>query len=164
MRCRITDRNSSAKPPLPAKVSPSLPLAVMADRHHDLTRWIAELQWLEWNERDLATARKLAARQPDMRAHSDTYRLSSVPPVEGTGKRHRFMSRVDFIKDRDGVSKTEAMLTSSYSITSVARSRIDGGIARPSAVAALRFTTISYFVGNCTGRSPGFSPRRMRST
>jgi hypothetical protein len=30
-----------------------------------------------------------------------------------------------------------------------------GGIARPSAVAGLRFTTISNFVGNCTGRSPG---------
>jgi hypothetical protein len=36
----------------------------------------------------------------------------------------------------------------SYSITSSARSRIDGGIARPSAVAVLRFTTISNFVGN----------------
>jgi hypothetical protein len=26
----------------------------------------------------------------------------------------------------------------------------------------LGFRTISNFVGNCTGRSPGFSPRRMR--
>jgi hypothetical protein len=56
-------------------------------------------------------------------------------------------------------------LTSSYSsITSSARSRIDGGTARPSAFAVLRFTAISNLVGNCTGRSPGFSPRRMRST
>jgi hypothetical protein len=31
-------------------------------------------------------------------------------------------------------------------------------------IAVLRFTTISNLVGNCTGRSPGFSPRRMRST
>src|SRR5262249_723483 len=51
-----------------------------------------------------------------------------------------------------------------YSITSSARSSIDGGIARPSAVAVLRFTTISNLVGNCTGRWPGFSPRRMRLT
>jgi hypothetical protein len=29
----------------------------------------------------------------------------------------------------------------------------------PSALAVLRFTTISYFVGSCTGRSPAFSPR-----
>jgi hypothetical protein len=51
-----------------------------------------------------------------------------------------------------------------HSITSSARSRIDCGTVRPSALAVLRFTAISYFTGNCTGRSPGFSPRRMRST
>jgi hypothetical protein len=51
-----------------------------------------------------------------------------------------------------------------YSITSSARSRIDRGTSRPSALAVLRFTTISNLVGNCTGRSPGFAPRRMRST
>src|SRR5262249_26114897 len=51
-----------------------------------------------------------------------------------------------------------------YSITSMARSRIDGGTSRPSALAVLRFTIISNFVGSCTGRSPGFAPRRMRST
>src|SRR5262249_61687259 len=55
-------------------------------------------------------------------------------------------------------------LTPLHSITSVARSRIDGGTARPSALAVLRFRTISYFTGNCTGRSPGFAPRRIRST
>src|SRR6516162_3456483 len=53
---------------------------------------------------------------------------------------------------------------SNHSITSSARTRIDRGTSRPSALAVLRFTAISYFVGNCTGRSPGFSPRRMRST
>jgi hypothetical protein len=35
-----------------------------------------------------------------------------------------------------------------YSITSSARTRIDGGIASPSALAVLRFTTISNLVGN----------------
>jgi len=35
---------------------------------------------------------------------------------------------------------------SCYSITSSARSMIDGGMARPSAVAVLRFTTIANFV------------------
>jgi hypothetical protein len=30
-------------------------------------------------------------------------------------------------------------------------------MTRPSAVAVLRFTAISYFTGNCTGRSLGFS-------
>src|SRR6516165_3101225 len=41
-----------------------------------------------------------------------------------------------------------------YSTTSVVRSRIEGGTARPSALAVLRFRAISNFVGNCTGRSP----------
>src|SRR5262249_32077788 len=50
-----------------------------------------------------------------------------------------------------------------HSITSSARSSIDGGIARPSAVAVLRFTTISYFTGSCTGRSLGWAPRKIRS-
>ena len=51
-----------------------------------------------------------------------------------------------------------------HSITSSARSSIVSGTVRPSALAVLRFTIISYFTGSCTGRSPGFSPRRMRST
>jgi hypothetical protein len=48
-----------------------------------------------------------------------------------------------------------------YSITSSACSRIDCGTVKPSALAVLRFTTISNLVGNGTGRSPGFAPRRM---
>src|SRR5262249_14044369 len=59
---------------------------------------------------------------------------------------------------------THGDISSGYSITSSARSRIGSGTARPSALAVLRLTAISNFVGNCTGRSPGFSPRRMRST
>src|SRR6516162_7673714 len=51
-----------------------------------------------------------------------------------------------------------------YSITSSARSKIDCGTVRPSALAVLRLTTISNFVGNCTGRSPAFAPLKMRST
>src|SRR5262249_4335666 len=53
---------------------------------------------------------------------------------------------------------------SDHWITSSAVSRIDCGTVSPRALAVLRFTTISNFVGNCTGRSPGFAPRRMRST
>ena len=36
------------------------------------------------------------------------------------------------------------------------------GISRPSALAVLRLITSSNFVGSITGRSPGFSPLRMR--
>src|SRR5262245_54819401 len=45
-----------------------------------------------------------------------------------------------------------------HSMTSSARARSDGGTVRPSALAVLRLITNSYLVGDCTGRSPGFSP------
>ena len=37
-----------------------------------------------------------------------------------------------------------------------------GGTSRPITLAVLRLITVSYLVGACTGRSPGFSPLRMR--
>jgi hypothetical protein len=51
-----------------------------------------------------------------------------------------------------------------YSMTSSAAISKPGGTVKPSAFAVLRLTTVSYFVGVCTGRSAGFAPRRMRST
>src|SRR5260370_33487722 len=51
-----------------------------------------------------------------------------------------------------------------HSITSSARASNVGGTLRPSALAVFRLITSSYFTGACTGRSAGFSPRRMRST
>src|SRR5262249_35169937 len=67
-------------------------------------------------------------------------------------------------RPRRRAAKERGELAPFHSITSSARNIIDGGTARPSAVAVLRFTAISNFVGNCTGRSLGFAPRRMRST
>src|SRR5262249_10934359 len=51
-----------------------------------------------------------------------------------------------------------------HSITSSARWLRNQGTSSPSALAVLRLITRSNFVGCCTGRSAGFSPRRMRST
>ena len=51
-----------------------------------------------------------------------------------------------------------------YSITSLARNKIDVGTVRPIALAVLRLMTSSKLVANCTGRSAGFSPLRMRLT
>src|SRR5262249_11042869 len=45
-----------------------------------------------------------------------------------------------------------------HSITSSARSRIPVGMVTPSALAALRLTTVSNAVACWTGRSAGFSP------
>src|SRR5215472_379000 len=48
-----------------------------------------------------------------------------------------------------------------HSITSSARTRIDGGTVMPSALAVLRLTTSSNVVGCCTGRSAGLAPLSM---
>src|SRR6185437_6718032 len=52
--------------------------------------------------------------------------------------------------------------TSVHSITSSARASSVGGTWKSIALAVFRLTTSSYLVGACTGRSPGFSPRRIR--
>jgi hypothetical protein len=49
-----------------------------------------------------------------------------------------------------------------YSITSLARSKIDVGISMPCAFAVRRLIAMSNFVGSRTGRSAGFSPLRTR--
>ena len=51
-----------------------------------------------------------------------------------------------------------------YSITSSARPSREIGKVMPSALAVFRLRTSSTFVDCCTGRSPGFSPLRMRPT
>ena len=51
-----------------------------------------------------------------------------------------------------------------YSITSVARSRTEGGMVMPSALAVFMYSTRSKVVGCSIGRSPGLAPLRMRST
>jgi len=54
--------------------------------------------------------------------------------------------------------------SSSHSTTSSARRSTDGGIVKPSALAALRLMTSSNFVGCSTGRSAGLAPFRILST
>src|SRR5262245_61593420 len=51
-----------------------------------------------------------------------------------------------------------------YSMTSSAVESSVAGTSRPSALAVLMLSTVSYFVGAFTGRSAGFSPFRMRSS
>src|SRR5262249_38124654 len=51
-----------------------------------------------------------------------------------------------------------------HSITSSARASTVGGSSMLRGLAVLRLSTVSYFVGACTGRSAAFSPLRMRST
>jgi hypothetical protein len=50
-----------------------------------------------------------------------------------------------------------------YSIASSAVASSEGGTSRSSVLAVFKLTTSSNLVGNCTGRSAGFSPLRIRS-
>jgi hypothetical protein len=51
-----------------------------------------------------------------------------------------------------------------YSITSSARASTDDGTVRPNVLTVLRLIERLYLVGACTGKLPGFSPFKMRST
>src|SRR5262249_11221242 len=89
--------------------------------------------------------------------------------VEDPNHRHCRLLRARRERPRDRRSAEERnelapFHLGAHSITSSARASTDGGISRPSAFAVLRLMISSYLVGACTGRSPGFSPLRMRST
>ena len=62
------------------------------------------------------------------------------------------------------LQQTACTVAMIYSITSSARPSSMGGMARPSALAALRLMTSSNFTGAWTGRSAGLLPLRIRST
>src|SRR3954451_54683 len=51
-----------------------------------------------------------------------------------------------------------------HSITSSARARSEAGRARPSDRAVFKLMTSSKLLCACTGRSPGLSPLKIRST
>src|SRR5215467_14265158 len=63
---------------------------------------------------------------------------------------------------RHAAEQRDDLATLDHSITSSARSRIPVGMVTPSALAALRLTTVSNAVACWTGRSAGFSPFRIR--
>src|SRR5215831_19903607 len=67
-------------------------------------------------------------------------------------------------RPRSHAKQRDELATLDHSITSSARCWRNQGTSRPSDLAVLRLTTSSNLVGACTGRSPGFSPRRTRST
>src|SRR5262249_37269079 len=58
----------------------------------------------------------------------------------------------------------EPPFASHHSITSSARASRVGGTSSPSVLAVFKLITRSYLVGCWKGRSPAFSPRRIRST
>ena len=79
--------------------------------------------------------------------------------------RHRFISLLVIrmpISYMTEVRRRTGRLLGLHSITSSARASSEGGASRLRAFAVLRLMTNLNFVGACTGRSPGFSPLRIR--
>src|SRR6516225_1742980 len=76
------------------------------------------------------------------------YALSLLPPRRDRPSR-RAAERCDH-------------LAAIHSMTSSARASSIGGTSMPSALAVAKLITSSNLVGSWTGRSPGFSPFRMR--
>jgi hypothetical protein len=62
-----------------------------------------------WHERSTSGAPTRMRGQHVRVQTPETYRLSAEVQPQGTGKRHRFESRVDHIQHRDGISKHLAM-------------------------------------------------------
>src|SRR5262245_62033888 len=65
---------------------------------------------------------------------------------------------------RRAAEQGDELAAADHSITSSAMATNVDGTTRPSALAALRLITNSYFVGSWAGRSAGLVPLRMRST
>src|SRR6516165_3586185 len=87
------------------------------------------------------------------------------PAAEEPDHRHRRLlcARRERPSERRTAEKRDE-LAPFYSITSSASASSVGDNSRPSALAAVRLIMNSYLVGCWNGRSPGFSPRKMRST
>src|ERR1051326_2810247 len=99
-----------------------------------------------------------AAAIPDvMRLHAEAGRRL-FRPSPGEAVVLRVQQQKSLLPDSCTAAKQHL-----YSTTSSARARSVGGMSRPSALAVLRLMTSSKVVGSWTGRSPGFSPLRMRS-
>jgi hypothetical protein len=91
--------------------------------------------------RPLIADLNLSARARNALAFNGITRLKDLVQMTETE-----LKRLDGLGRRSAEDRATARAV--YSITSSARSSIDGGTARPSAVAVLRFTTIPNLVGN----------------
>src|SRR5262245_12594998 len=89
--------------------------------------------------------------------HWTTHPDGDLPPIALLRAGRDRPKRRRAAEQRDELAPADHSITSSVSASSLS------GIWSPSALAAFRLITKWYFVGNCTGKSPGFSPRRMRS-
>src|SRR6516164_5453416 len=85
------------------------------------------------------------------------------PLAQITDHRDDRLLRTNHLRIGEGhAGKQRDKLAPLHSITSSARAESVGGISNPSVFAVFRLITNWKLVGCATGRSPGFSPLRMR--
>ena len=107
---------------------------------------------------------RLMCRSMSALGHKQTSRrheaMSALPPKADID---RHDEHVRLVPKADSCTAANAVHGGSdYSITSSASASNVGGRSSPSALAALRLITSSNLTACTTGRSEGFSPRRMR--
>src|SRR5262249_3728023 len=90
--------------------------------------------------------------------------FSSEGGIDEADHRHRRLLRARRQRPRRRAAKQGDELAAVHSITPTARSSRPIGSSIPNARAALRLTMSENLVGCCTGKSPGLTPLRMRST
>src|SRR5262249_19730970 len=86
-------------------------------------------------------------------------------PLQDIHQRHRRLLRAGRERPRGRATEQRDEITSPHhSITSSASASSVGGISTPNAFAVARLMTSSNLAPPSTGRSPGFSPLRIRPT
>src|SRR6476660_1511027 len=100
-----------------------------------------------------------------------TLSIHSLQPVRLQGRAPRpqismyaLPPKVDIVRASRHVCFVPEADITTYSITSSARARSDGGMVKPIAFAVVRLIAKSNLVGCSTGKSPGFAPRKILST
>src|SRR5262249_45169202 len=92
-------------------------------------------------------------------------RISRSRAHEANDRYHRLLrTRRERPGNRRAAEQRDELATAAHSITSSASASSVGGISTPNAFAVARLTTRSNLVASSTGRSPGFSPLRIRPT
>ena len=125
--------------------------------------------WFGGGRGDAETcAHAVALRSPcadPARAASGPHKRPPCPPRRPTllGTSRATPADVDAADDSQQAF-SESAAARLHSITSVARTNIDGGIVMPSALAVFMLRMSSKVVGCSMGKSPGLAPFKMRST
>src|SRR5215471_16969985 len=89
-------------------------------------------------------------------------RIASLPDHDAKAIDMGRLLRARRERPRSGAADERYELAPLHSITSSARPSSIGGTVRPIVLAVFRLITSSNLVGCWTGRSPGFSPMKMR--